>query len=57
MVVRSPSGRLLVFDVAHSEAILLESGLKDLLQSPEWLKVSRFSPDKSPVIRTTRGYG
>ena len=43
VVVGTPSQKYVVFDVAHSDTILLESGLKELLQSNTITKVLRVA--------------
>lgn len=39
VVIGTSSGKLFVFDLVHSDSIMLESGLKDLLESDQLLKV------------------
>lgn len=41
VIVGTATGKLYVFDVAHSASILLESGLKDLLEAEDYVKVSQ----------------
>lgn len=45
---------VLLFDVAHSDAILLESGLKDLLESTHWIKVLLCS--RGQIWPLSRGF-
>ena len=41
--VGTPNDKLYIFDLAHTDSILLESGLKALFESDQLLKVSTFS--------------
>ena len=42
VVIATPS-RIIVFDLVHSDIILLESGVKEVLESEKVIKVSAFA--------------
>ncbi len=51
VVMGTPTGKLFVFDLVHSDSIMLESGLKELLESDHLLKVIDDSSRKTNTNR------